>query len=166
MNNSAILSLIRAALKIGGGYFIAKGVVSEADWETAAAVFITLFGVIWGMIDRSGTPPPRAAGIVAIFAGLSLFTGCMAAQVPKLKMEIDPANRVVSFENPKDMSVSNFLATFDTNGTFHLSWDALQSGMNPAVITTTGDAQAKMISAAAGAVGDAVTKAVTATVKP
>lgn len=92
-------------------------------------------------------------------AALLATVGCqsMRDSVPVTSLTIDPISHKVELSNPKDTTIHNFHASVDTNGTSLVTFDSLTTVMNPDVITTTGDAQAKMITAT----GDAVTKAIT-----
>ncbi|MCX6896314.1 MAG: hypothetical protein NTZ16_12615 [Verrucomicrobia bacterium] len=90
---------------------------------------------------------------------LALLAGCgtMRDAVPVTTLTIDPVTHNVALSNPKDTTIKNFHAEVTTNGSV-VTFDSLTTVMNPDVITTTGDAQAKMIAAT----GEAVTKAVAA----
>ena len=90
----------------------------------------------------------------------SVTTGCrtMADSVPRTALSINPVTHEVTLANPKDTTIKNFRAEVGTNGSL-VTFESLTTVMNPDVITTTGDAPAKMITAT----GDAVTKAVAAT---
>ena len=59
------LSLIRAALKIGGGFLVARGIASNDQIETIAAGLIAVAAVVWGYLHRKAspatpTPSPKA----------------------------------------------------------------------------------------------------------
>jgi hypothetical protein len=100
-------------------------------------------------------------GLALIAAALTvtLATGCrtMADSVPRTALSINPKTHEVTLANPKDTTIKNFRAEVTANGSL-VTFDSLTTVMNPDVITTTGDAQAKMISAT----GDAVTRAISA----
>jgi hypothetical protein len=84
-----------------------------------------------------------------------IFTGCVAQSVPRLTLKVNPATHEVTLSNPKDTTIKNFSAIVSLAGVSSVSFDSLTTVMNPDVITTTGEAQAKLISAT----GDAVSKA-------
>jgi len=98
--------------------------------------------------------------------GLLLFAGCVAQSVPRLSLSINPVTHAVTLSNPKDTSIKNFSAVIETNGASRVTFDSLTTVMNPDVITTTGEAQAKMITATGQAVTSAVTAAAAAGLKP
>jgi hypothetical protein len=54
--NDTTQTLIRAILKVGGGYLVAKGITDDSHVEQAIAAILTLAGIIWGVIHR--TPKP------------------------------------------------------------------------------------------------------------
>ena len=91
------------------------------------------------------------------------LTGCTVGQsVPKLQLTVDPVTHAVALNNPKDTTIRNFHAEVTTNGASIVTFESLTTVMNPDVITTTGDAQAKMISATGKAVTDAISAGGTA----
>ena len=95
---------------------------------------------------------------ILLVSSVLALTGCTVGQsVPKLKLTVNPKTHEVNLQNPKDTTIKNFHAEVTTNGTSIVTFDQLTTVMNPEVITTTGDAQAKMIKAT----GDAVTQALT-----
>ena len=99
----------------------------------------------------------KTIGLAAILLAGVTFSGCTVGQsVPKLKLTVNPMTHEVNLQNPKDTTIKNFHAEVTTNGTSIVTFDQLTTVMNPDVITTTGDAQAKMIKAT----GDAITAAV------
>lgn len=53
MNIDQLGSLIRAIVKIGGGYLIAKGVASDNQVEAISAGVLALAAVLWGYYHRS-----------------------------------------------------------------------------------------------------------------
>ena len=112
-------------------------------------------------------------GVAACGLAMILTTGCVAQSVPRLNLAINPTTHEVTLANPKDTTIKNFHAEISTNGTSFVTFDSLTTVMNPDVITTTGDAQAKMISAVGAAVlqtmqgvGSAATAAGAAGLKP
>lgn len=46
-------TLVRAALKIGGGYLVAKGLADQSGAEVIAAGLAALIGVAWGLRHRT-----------------------------------------------------------------------------------------------------------------
>jgi hypothetical protein len=56
--NESTLSLIRAVLKIGGGYLIAKNLASGNDVDAIISGILALVGVIWGMYAKKPAPVP------------------------------------------------------------------------------------------------------------
>ena len=97
--------------------------------------------------------------LITIAACALVMTGCIAQSVPRLKLTVDPVTHEVSLSNPKDTTIKNFHAEVQTNGTSIVTFESLTTVMNPDVITTTGDAQAKMIGATGKAVSDAISSA-------
>jgi hypothetical protein len=67
--------------------------------------------------------------------------------------------------NPKDTTIHNFHAEVNPDGSSLVTFDTLTTVMNPDVITTTGDAQAKLIAATAAAVQQAIESAAAAAAK-
>lgn len=100
--------------------------------------------------------------VAALCVATISLTGCIAQSVPRLKLSIDPVTHEVSLSNPKDTTIKNFHAEVTTNGTSIVTFDQLTTVMNPDVITTTGDAQAKLITATGQAVENAISTAETA----
>lgn len=47
-----ILSLIRHALTFGGGFLVAKGLVSDTTLGTLVPAIITAVGALWGAYDE------------------------------------------------------------------------------------------------------------------
>lgn len=101
-------------------------------------------------------------GLVACTAAMLLTTGCIAQSVPRLSLTVDPVTHTVALSNPKDTTIKNFHAEVQTNGASIVTFESLTTVMNPDVITTTGDAQAKLITATGQAVVNAISGAGTA----
>ena len=78
--------------------------------------------------------------------------GCMAAQVPKTTLTGSLGGAPFEFSSPKDVDMTNFVARAETNGAMSITIGAIHAKMNPDVITTTGTAQALMITAVADGV--------------
>ncbi len=51
--NDAIRSLLRAVLKIGGGYLVAKGLADDDTAQVIVSGLVALFSIIWGILDRN-----------------------------------------------------------------------------------------------------------------
>ncbi len=77
------------------------------------------------------------------FAG----AGCIGGAVPKTEITGSLAGKPFTFSAPKDVNLGSLTLSADTNGTISLTLTNLQTRMNPDVITTTGEAQAKLITA-------------------
>lgn len=58
-------TLIRALLKIGGGFLIAKGLADDNQVETIIAGLCAAFGIVWGLWHRT-QPPDDSAGAVMV----------------------------------------------------------------------------------------------------
>ena len=56
--NPILQTLIRAALKVGGGYLDAKGLASDNDAQVIVAGLMALIGVVWGILHRTPSPAP------------------------------------------------------------------------------------------------------------
>ena len=100
--------------------------------------------------------------LTALAVASTFLTGCVASAVPRLTMTIDPVTHTVALSNPKDTTIHNFHAEVQTNGASIVTFDTLTTVMNPDVITTTGDAQAKLLAATAAAVQQAIESAAVA----
>jgi uncharacterized lipoprotein YajG len=98
--------------------------------------------------------------LIAAFCGLTLIalTGCgtLRNSVPIFALKVDMKTGQVSLQNPKDTTIKNYRTSIGTNGAVSVSFDSLSTVMNPEVITTTGDAQSKMIAATGKVVTDAI----------
>lgn len=71
-------SLIRAALKIGAGYFIAKGITDDATAETIISGLVAIIAVLWGVWHRgaSAAAAAKVPLLLALGAAALFFTGC------------------------------------------------------------------------------------------
>ena len=92
----------------------------------------------------------------------ALLSGCVGQAVPKLQLGVNMKTGTVTLANPKDTTIKNYRTEIGSNGTVIVSFDSLTTVMNPDVITTTGDAQAKMIQATGQAITTALDSAGTA----
>lgn len=93
---------------------------------------------------------------ITIAAAAVVMTGCMAQSVPRLTLSVNPKTHQVDLSNPKDTTVKGFKAVVNKDGSSTVVIESLTTVMNPDVITTTGEAQAKMISATAAGVAEAI----------
>jgi len=60
--NDSIKSIVRHGLLFGGGFLVAKGLVTVDQANELAGAVITLLGVGWSVWKNSKTPPtPPAA---------------------------------------------------------------------------------------------------------
>ena len=83
---------------------------------------------------------------------LLFLTGCIAMSVPRTTITGTVAGKPFKFEGPKDVDLSSLTITATAAGDLTLTITGLKSVMNPEVITTTGDAQVKLVQAGADAV--------------
>jgi hypothetical protein len=101
--NDTLQTLIRSVLKIGSGYFIAKGYVDSSKAEVISAGLIALVGVIWGIAHR--TPGQSSTGgLSALFfvvGASSMLVGCSHFQKSVVTTD---ANGVVSTNQVVDLS--------------------------------------------------------------
>jgi hypothetical protein len=94
-----------------------------------------------------------------LLAGLVLaltMTGCMSLSVPKTVISGNIAGQPFSITSPKDSELAGLAITVTTNGAVSIRIETLKATMNPAIISMTGDAQAKIISAVASGVAGAL----------
>lgn len=77
-------TLLRSILKIGGGYFLAKGVADESTMEAIISGLVALIGVIWGVVHRSDGKIANPLPLLTL--GLGLWTlglsGCASTPKP------------------------------------------------------------------------------------
>ena len=102
--------------------------------------------------------------LVTVSATLSLalvLTGCIGTVVPKTQISGRIGSDPFSITTPKDSDVTDLDITRETNGSVRVHIGALKTRMNPEVITTTGDAQAKLVQAG----GDVAVKILSAVPK-
>ncbi|MBC8009959.1 MAG: hypothetical protein H7067_07670 [Burkholderiales bacterium] len=64
-NKDTILSVIRHVLTFGGGFLVAKGVVSDSALATLIPALVAAVGAVWGAADeflaaRKAAPVPAA----------------------------------------------------------------------------------------------------------
>ena len=53
-------TLIRAALKVGGGYAVAAGVVGEQGAEELIGALMVIVGVVWGAVEAKQAAKAKA----------------------------------------------------------------------------------------------------------
>ena len=65
MNTETVSTIVRAFLKWGGGYLIAKGITSDAQWAELSGSLATVIGIVWGIVaariaakNKQATQPP------------------------------------------------------------------------------------------------------------
>lgn len=54
MSRAMVESLVRDSLRIIGTLLAAFGVVDEQTMQAFAGASLTLFGVVWGLVDKRG----------------------------------------------------------------------------------------------------------------
>jgi len=88
---------------------------------------------------------------------LLALTGCVGTMVPMTKITGSIAGQPFTLQSPKDSELTGLEIsaegkdTFGTTNYVTIKVQSLKAKMNPDVITTTGDAQAKLISTAVAA---------------
>ncbi len=92
--------------------------------------------------------------MIAVCGLVVLAVGCVS--VPKTVINGTIAGQPFSVTSPKDSEMNGLDVSVATNGTVSLHITSLKAQMNPEVITMTGDAQAKIISAVASGVSGAL----------
>lgn len=91
------------------------------------------------------------------FLALLALTGCVGTMVPVTRITGSIAGQPFTLQSPKDSELTGLEIsaegkdTFGTTNYVTIKVQSLKAKMNPDVITTTGDAQAKLITAAAQA---------------
>lgn len=60
MKMEQILSLLRTALKFGGGFLVAKGYIGDAALTAGIGAVVTLVGVVWSAFTHSDYTPPAS----------------------------------------------------------------------------------------------------------
>ena len=56
-NLDTLQTLLRAALKIGGGYLLARGLADNSTVEALIASALALAAVLWGILHRNPDKP-------------------------------------------------------------------------------------------------------------
>lgn len=83
-----------------------------------------------------------------------LLSGCVGSMVPMTKVTGSIAGQPFTLQSPKDSELTGLEIsaegkdTFGTTNHVTIKIQSLKAKMNPEIITTTGDAQAKLISTA------------------
>lgn len=54
--SETVQTILRAVLKVGGGFLVAKGLASEAQAAEIAGCVVTLVGIAWGIIAARKKP--------------------------------------------------------------------------------------------------------------
>lgn len=93
----------------------------------------------------------RLFALVLLWAGCA---GCVPLQVPKTVLSGAIGGIPFSVSSPKDSKLQGLKIVAQSGGLtnyYEVSLQSLEATMNPAVITTTGDAQAKLIDAVGNA---------------
>lgn len=83
----------------------------------------------------------------SLAALVTLFTGCIAASVPRTTITGSLGGKPFSVSAPKDCDLESLTVKAETNGILSIALKNLRTRMSPDVITTTGDAQVKLITA-------------------
>ena len=73
--NDTLQTMIRSVLKIGGGYFVAKGMADDATAEVIISGVAALIGVVWGYFHR--TPPTPPTGTAGKTIGMLFLCGAL-----------------------------------------------------------------------------------------
>ncbi len=97
--NDQLQTILRAVLKIGGGYLVASGMTDNNSVEIITAGLLTLIGVVWGILHRTPAPsagpatPTQSGRTQSLFpvilaVGLAGFlSGCASPQSDAFKAE-------------------------------------------------------------------------------
>lgn len=98
---------------------------------------------------------------IFVILSLVILCGCMSKSIPRTQITASVFGKPLSIECPKDLDADSIIAIINTNGIASIEIKGIHTRMNPEVITTTGDAQAKLIKATV----DGVTSAINAATK-
>lgn len=101
--------------------------------------------------------------IIASAAMCVAFTGCTTVRdaVPATEFSAYLNGKPARFTGPKDLKADSITFRAETNGAVSLEIKGLDAKTNPDVITTTGDAQAKITAAQGKAITDAIKEVAT-----
>lgn len=83
--------------------------------------------------------------------GLAGLSGCVGSMVPQTKITGALAGAPFSVSSPKDSTLEDLEVSAEQNGVVRIKIGKLTAKMNPEIITTTADGQAKLISTAVAA---------------
>lgn len=114
--NDSTLSLLRAVLKLGAGYAIAKGVTDDKTAEILIGGVVGAVGVVWGCLHRSEAPATakpedkRQIPLLAL-AGLALLmAGCTSVTITQRETDLDGYTRETTFKGRSVWDAHNELA--------------------------------------------------------
>ena len=82
--------------------------------------------------------------------------GCVSSIVPKTVIKGNINGSPFSYSGPKDQSIKNLSISASTNGIVTITIEALDTKMNPDVITMSGKAQVEIINSISSAIQQAV----------
>lgn len=74
--NDTLQSLIRAVLKIGSGYLIAKGLTDANQSEAIISGLIASIAVAWGALHRATPTTLKCLALPALILALACGSGC------------------------------------------------------------------------------------------
>lgn len=89
---------------------------------------------------------------------LLLLTGC--TMVPATKVSFNPVTHALTIKSPKDIAISNLVATIGTNGTASITIGSYSSYNNAEVIAAVAAQNAQTLKAAADIGGQIIGAAV------
>jgi len=95
---------------------------------------------------------------IAAIATILTMAGCTTVResVPATEFSAFLNGKPAKFTGPKDLKADSIIFRADTNGSVTLEIHGLDAKTNPDVITTTGDAQAKITAAQGKAITEAI----------
>lgn len=94
---------------------------------------------------------------------LLALAGCLSVPMTKISGTVE--GKPFELDCPKNVTLNGFKVSAETNRVT-VEIQSLTTVMDPQVITTTGDAQTKLVTGIISATGDAVGKAAAAAGKP
>ncbi len=87
-NADAAQSLVRAIVKILGGFMVAKGVADQSSVEVISAGAVTLAAVVWGLCHRSGNRKPiDLSELPLLLFFVFLLAGCASLNTRAFQAE-------------------------------------------------------------------------------
>ena len=161
-DNSVTNGVVRAGLAASGG---AAMFATHDELIQLLGAVATILTIVWSIAEkiRARKPQPPAPTALPLLLMLSLLavaaSGCMG--VPKTDISVNPANITLRIKSPKDIGITNLVATVTTNGTVSISIGEYSSKNNAAVIAEV----AKQNAAMAQAVGDIGAKGIDAAIR-